>query len=457
MIQQNSIKIFVAMPGTDMGINASYKNPETVKANLLVPVVEKLKNKLQKEIILEIEKDKRESGVIHASMFAEAQNADIYIADLTGANPNVYLELGVRWSLKDSVTILISQNVEDLKFNVFANRAILYYPDIIIKAIDDVSEAIENGLKNSKCDSPVRLNSDKVIISKKELEKLNLEIQRLKITRGEDLLRAAEGTDQDNITDKISLLRKAIEANPALVIAYLKLGVIYRELSEYQNSIDALRRAVTLSPSNFELHRELGVTYSKLNKSELAVSSLRESVRLNPKDAESWSNLGGALRRIAMYNAPDSYDKKALQESRDSYYKAHLLNEYELYFILNVHRIDLLLSKWEHDRARNAKEGFKENIFLCKHEVQKKKNQNNYWIRFDLADTLLFSGNYTEAQKAYDEALSIIPKKKLKDTVSSVLGPLHNYQISGVLEGQLNLEVNKVVDRLENVIKGMGS
>jgi hypothetical protein len=31
------------MPGTDMGPNATYKNPESVKANLLQPVVEKVK------------------------------------------------------------------------------------------------------------------------------------------------------------------------------------------------------------------------------------------------------------------------------------------------------------------------------------------------------------------------------------------------------------------------------
>lgn len=119
------LNIFVAMPGTTMGDDATYKNPEAVKANLLQPVVERLKNVLQREVRLTIEKDKKTAGVIHESMFAEARDADVYIADLSGANPNVYLELGVRWALRDGVTILICQNVADLRFNVGANRAII--------------------------------------------------------------------------------------------------------------------------------------------------------------------------------------------------------------------------------------------------------------------------------------------------------------------------------------------
>ena len=153
------LRIFVAMPGIDMGPHATYKNPESVKANLLQPVVDKLKARLGRDVQMSTEKDKRVAGVIHESMFAEARDADVYIADLTGANPNVYLDLGVRWALGDNVTVIISQNVEDLRFNVFANRAILYYPDIIIKAIDDVVEAIENGLNTAKPDGPVRLNA----------------------------------------------------------------------------------------------------------------------------------------------------------------------------------------------------------------------------------------------------------------------------------------------------------
>ena len=43
-------------------------------------------------------------------------------------HPNVYLELGVRWALRDTVTVLISQDIQEVRFNVSANRVIHYGP-----------------------------------------------------------------------------------------------------------------------------------------------------------------------------------------------------------------------------------------------------------------------------------------------------------------------------------------
>jgi len=378
-------------------------------------------------------------------MFAEARDADVYIADLTGANPNVYLELGVRWALRDGVTVLISQNVEDLKFNVFANRAILYYPDIIIKATDDVVEAIENGLSSQKADGPVRLNAQYVVLPRSELDSLNGEIERLKQARGEDLLRAAAAAEK--LTDRVVILKQAVDANPASVTAFLELGKAYRGLGQYDDAVATLTRALKLAPNEAEVHRELGVTYSKHGRPDHAAASLREAVRLAPNDSEAWSNLGGALRRIGMSRAPSSYDKDALLESRGSYRKAHDLNRFDLYSGLNVARLDLLLSKWEPNRASDAKDGFSKQVNLCRYMVQ--QTPEDYWRRFDLADALLFSGNYGEAHCVYDDAVHLVPDEQRNDTIASVLGPLNSYATAGILDGPLLEEVKKVIAKLD--------
>jgi tetratricopeptide (TPR) repeat protein len=432
------------MPGTTMGKNAKYK-PEDVKVNLLSQVAERLQAKLGREVKLEIEMDKKQTGVIPASMFAEARDTDVYIADLTGANPNVYLELGVRWALRDNVTVLISQSKEDIKFNVSANRVIFYTPETLIRATEDIVSTILDGLSNNRLDSLVRLHSDLVTIPRKVLDELQAEIGRLTKSRGEDLLRAAKTTE--DLTRRISLLKQVIDANPSATEAWLELGKALRSGGSYPDAVDALQTAKRLASDSAVVYRELGVCYSKMKKSELAANSLREAVRLDPKDAEAWSNLGGALRRLGMQNAPRTYDRKSLEEAYDSYESAHSINRYDLYAGLNVARLDALLSRWEPLRLDRAKEKFRKQISLCRYAVD--DNPKDYWRRFDLADALLFSGGYEESNKVLGNAINIIPEDERRDTVSTVLGPMQDYLNADVLDNILRVEIEKAVKMLE--------
>ena len=445
MSDSETLRVFVAMPGTSMGPHAAYKDPKAVEKNLLEPVRKKLKAKLGRDVELVIEKDKKQAGLIHASMFQEARDAHVYIADLTGANPNVYLELGVRWALSERVTVPIYQNVEDLKFNVGANRGIPYSPDNVDEAINNIVAAIENGLKNNKCDSPVLLNSNFTCVDKSQLEELQAEVARLRRSRGEDLLHAALATE--DLIDRVTRLREAVKTNPALVEGHLELGKAYRQLGKYDDAIKSLDDAERLAPDNALVQRELGVCYSKLMKPEDAVKHLRKAKDLAPKDTEAWSNLGGALRRLGMAGAPKVYDQRSLEEARDSYSKAHELNEYDVYSALNVARLDILLSKWDSKLLDRAKEGFRQQIHLCRHRVEKKPD--DYWRRFDLADALLFSQQYDEAYEVITDAIEVVPKEKRTDTIASVLGPLRDYLTADVVSGDLRVQVERIIDTLQ--------
>jgi Flp pilus assembly protein TadD len=450
---EQPLRIFVAMPGKEMGPNASYAKPESVKANLLDPVAEKLEAALGRKVEIVIEKDKTTVGRIHESMFGEARDAEVYIADLTGANPNVYLELGVRWALRDCVTVPICQSAEELKFNVTANRAIIYEPNKIVKATNDVTHAILHGLTNKKSDSPVRADSEFVEIARKDLEGLNARIKQLEQERGEELIRLAKSTD--DTTQRIKLLRRAIDVNPGSTEALLALGIALRGTGDYPEAIEHLEKATRLDPDNAVAYRELGVTYSKKDELTPAVSVLRRSVELDPRDAEAWSNLGGALRRVGMEGAKrGQYDNKALSESRDSYAEAHRLKEYDLYPALNVARLDILLSRWDPDRFAQGRAEFTNEVDLCRHEVR--KNPADWWRRFDLADALLFSGETAEARTTYDAAIKLVTNDQRKDVLSTVLGPMRDLITAQVLKGDLLAEVEHIITTMEDAIRDGG-
>lgn len=52
-------------------------------------------------------------------------SSDLVVADLTTANPNVYLEVGYAWGCKKP-TIFVIRSGEELKFDVQTQRCVVY-------------------------------------------------------------------------------------------------------------------------------------------------------------------------------------------------------------------------------------------------------------------------------------------------------------------------------------------
>ncbi len=270
------------MPGSTMGENADWNVPDRIKANFYEKIGKAVGSRLSRKIELVIEKDKVRAGPIHASMFNDALDADVYIADLSGNNANVYLELGVRWALTDGVTILVSQNVNEVLFNVSSSRTIPYGkdPDLLKESIKEAVEAIIEGLEqleksSNYCDSPVRKNTDLATFSRSDIEKLKDEINILKTQRGDDLLNAAKKTI--NSTERLKLFNDVVSINPNRADAFFELGVELRKQSKYSDSINALKKAIALDKVHNEAYRELGVSYGKDKKYNPPTNSDKKS------------------------------------------------------------------------------------------------------------------------------------------------------------------------------------
>src|SRR5262249_21719144 len=79
------------------------------------------------------------SGDILDWLKGRIQTAALVIADLTTANPNVYLEVGYAWGFKRP-TILLTRDLNDLKFDVRGQRCVIY------KRIRDLEENLKREL-----------------------------------------------------------------------------------------------------------------------------------------------------------------------------------------------------------------------------------------------------------------------------------------------------------------------
>jgi hypothetical protein len=65
------------------------------------------------------------TGDILARIRQRIETAELVIADLTGGNPNVYLEVGYAWG-KERPTLLLTRKLDELCFDVKGHRCIIY-------------------------------------------------------------------------------------------------------------------------------------------------------------------------------------------------------------------------------------------------------------------------------------------------------------------------------------------
>jgi hypothetical protein len=79
------------------------------------------------------------SGDILDWLKGRIQTAALVVADLSTANPNVYLEVGYAWGFKRP-TILLTRDLNDLKFDVRSQRCVVY------KRIRDLEENLKREL-----------------------------------------------------------------------------------------------------------------------------------------------------------------------------------------------------------------------------------------------------------------------------------------------------------------------
>lgn len=91
---------------------------QIIKPAVVAAVSETLGPDHEAEVEVIREVDDTTPGDITLGIVRHLARADICIVDLTGRNPNVFFELGVRYSLSRTGTILMVQDVSEMPFNV---------------------------------------------------------------------------------------------------------------------------------------------------------------------------------------------------------------------------------------------------------------------------------------------------------------------------------------------------
>ena len=147
---------FVLMPfGRKIDAAGHVTNFDSVYRKIIAPAVE------QAGLEPVRADEEKIGGTIHKPMFERLMLCHYAVADITGANPNVFYELGIRHALRPSSTVILFVEGTVIPFDIALVRGIPYRtdaagepldPDMAIKA---AAEQLRVARENPHKDSPI--------------------------------------------------------------------------------------------------------------------------------------------------------------------------------------------------------------------------------------------------------------------------------------------------------------
>ena len=144
---------FVAMPsGRHEEYSGGAQESDFIYQDIICPA---LINVFGEDIHIIREADNRNPGAITRELIHHLIEADVCVVDVTGLNPNVFLELGIRYALRRSVTVLLRQTGTNLPFDITDYRCVDYSPLYKgpAKAIADVTETLRAAVSRPSHDA----------------------------------------------------------------------------------------------------------------------------------------------------------------------------------------------------------------------------------------------------------------------------------------------------------------
>jgi len=105
--------------------------------------------------------EERIGGTIHKPMFERLMLCHYAVADITGANPNVFYELGIRHALRPSSTVVLFVEGTVIPFDIALVRGISYRTDGAGEPVDPqaplqaITEHLRAARENPHFDSPI--------------------------------------------------------------------------------------------------------------------------------------------------------------------------------------------------------------------------------------------------------------------------------------------------------------
>jgi hypothetical protein len=350
-------------------------------------------------------------GTIHKPMFERLLLCDYAIADITGANPNVYYELGIRHAVKPRSTVIVFAEGTILPFDVAPLRGLPYRIDANGLPVDPASAAaaITQRLRRAQQewhdDSPLfqliddmpRINVDhaKTDIFRERVDKAKGVKDRLAVARRGGQKQAVQeiagGPDFANL----------IDVDTTMVV---DLFLSFRDVGAHQEMVDLYQRMPAPLQRTRMIQEQLGFALNRLGRSEDAEKVLLQVIKTFGPSSETNGLLGRVYKdrwEAAKKAGSSSFEVEGvLRSAIDAYAAGFQADWRDPYPGINALTLMEILD--EHEEQQNL-------LPVVRYAaLQRARSNGDYWDHATLLELAVLARNRADARKAAGAALAAV-------------------------------------------------
>jgi tetratricopeptide (TPR) repeat protein len=325
---------FVLMPfGKKMDSAGRVTNFDSVYAKIIAPAVERAG-------LEPIRADEEKiGGTIHKPMFERLMLCHYAVADITGANPNVFYELGIRHAMRPRSTVIVFGEGTVLPFDIALVRGLAYKTDGAGEPVDPevtvdaIAGQLQTARGNPLDDSPIFQLVEGV--PRWDIDRSKTDIFRQAVDyskKYKDRLRAAvrDGADAVQKIAGEPALSNLLEVESGVVV---DLFLSLRDVKGHAAMIDLYDRMPLPLQRAKMMREQLGFALNREGRFEEAEKVLREVIDEFGPSSETNALLGRIYKdrwraakkqdlpeaRALLKNAIDAYLAGFEADWRDAY------------------------------------------------------------------------------------------------------------------------------------------
>jgi tetratricopeptide (TPR) repeat protein len=348
-------------------------------------------------------------GSIHKPMFERLMLCDYAVADLTGANPNVYYELGIRHAVRPRSTIILFAGGTPLPFDIANLRGLPYQinssgiPVDAESTVVGITARLRSARQDSGDDSPLFQLIDGM--PRTEVDHAKTDIFREQVEYSKEFKRRLAAARAENI-DAVRAIAKSDELanlNDIEAGTIIDLFLSFRDMKAYQDMIDLFARMPEHLQRTRMVREQMGLALNRLGNAKEAEDILLKVIQ----DYGESSETNGLLGRIykdrweAAKNAGQSLESRGLLKRAVAAYLAGFQADWRDCYP-GINAVTLMEMMDPPDKAQA------DLLPVVRYAaLQRIRTNGDYWDQATLLELEILSRNPDAAMDAAASALAI--------------------------------------------------